>query len=142
MVLMGPCISRISSRFNIFTIPDWEYRSLRSPLTFKLCTTQSSGNGYPMLQNALATSSRRLRRLYSGAVHRIDSTSTRTPYSMPRRSATMVATTTAVLLWYLSSNIVHNDVVHVISSAHTKGANSTGVDEDGALCAVVWGSNK
>lgn len=58
----------------------------------------------------------------------------------------MVATTTVVFLWYLSSNLVYNDAVHIlpsqVSSAHSKRVNSTGLDEDGALCAVVWGSNK
>lgn len=99
-----------------------------------------------MLQNTLATSSRRLWTLRSGAAHAINSTSTRTSILMSRRSVTMVATTAAVFLWYLSSNPVYNDAAHTLPSkltpAYSKPTNSTGVDEDGVLCAVVWGSNK
>ncbi|KAF8447908.1 regulator of chromosome condensation 1/beta-lactamase-inhibitor protein II [Boletus edulis BED1] len=72
--------------------------------------------------------------------------SSRTPYLIPRRSAAVVATTTAVFLWYLSSDLVHNDAARTLpsnsGSALSKRTSSTGVDESGALCAVVWGSNK
>ena len=99
----------------------------------------------PMLRvrNAFVTS-QRLQRLYSGGTH--GSTSTRTTYLTPGRSAALVATATAMSLWYLSNYVVHNDAPHTlppnVSSAYSKRINSTGVDEDGLLCAVVWGSNK
>ncbi|KAG6376199.1 regulator of chromosome condensation 1/beta-lactamase-inhibitor protein II [Boletus reticuloceps] len=99
-----------------------------------------------MFRNALVTSSRRQSRLCYGVAHAMQDASSRTPYLIPRRSAAVVVTTTAVFLWYLSSDLVHNDAVHTLpsnsGSALSKRTSSTGVDESGALCAVVWGSNK
>ncbi|KAG9318538.1 regulator of chromosome condensation 1/beta-lactamase-inhibitor protein II [Chiua virens] len=97
-----------------------------------------------MIRNVLATSSRRLQAIHFGVARA--GTPTRTPWLMPRRSAAVVATTTAMFLWYLSGNPVHNDTAQnsPTSSLHSSRTNisSTGVDEHGVLCPVVWGSNK
>ncbi|KAF9233602.1 regulator of chromosome condensation 1/beta-lactamase-inhibitor protein II [Melanogaster broomeanus] len=56
------------------------------------------------------------------------------------------STTAAILLWYLSDNVVHNDSGNILAPqvkpVAPKTANSTGVSQDGTICAVVWGSNK
>ncbi|KIK90565.1 hypothetical protein PAXRUDRAFT_831604 [Paxillus rubicundulus Ve08.2h10] len=62
-------------------------------------------------------------------------------------SVALAASTAAgALLWYLSNNIVHNDSGDLptleTKPVAPKTANSTGVTEDGIICAVVWGSNK
>lgn len=95
------------------------------------------------VRNPLVPSFQRLQRFHSGAARA--NTLTRTLYSTTGRSVVAI-TTTAVFLWCLSSNPVHNDAPSPLSSkagiAPSKRTNSTGVDENGALCAVVWGSNK
>ncbi|KAI6022723.1 regulator of chromosome condensation 1/beta-lactamase-inhibitor protein II [Pisolithus marmoratus] len=65
--------------------------------------------------------------------------------------ASATASATAILAWCISNNVVHNDVAVSstslqLSQAETdildSNVNSTGVDENGSLQAVVWGSNK
>ncbi|KAF8844906.1 RCC1/BLIP-II [Paxillus ammoniavirescens] len=57
------------------------------------------------------------------------------------------STAAGVLLWHLSNNVVHNDsgdefLTPEAKPVALKTANSTGINEDGVICAVVWGSNK
>lgn len=65
--------------------------------------------------------------------------------------ASATASATAILVWCVSNNVIHNDVA-APSSFPQRGSgepelldsniNSTGVDENGSLQGVAWGSNK
>ncbi|KAF9227858.1 RCC1/BLIP-II [Gyrodon lividus] len=71
----------------------------------------------------------------------------RTSYLTRGRSVALASSTAAaVLLSCLLNNVVHNDsgdiLTHEVKSVALKSVNSTGVNEDGIICAVVWGSNK
>ncbi|KAG1803539.1 regulator of chromosome condensation 1/beta-lactamase-inhibitor protein II [Suillus plorans] len=88
----------------------------------------------------------RSRRLYS----RISCTA-QVARARPARSVVIAssAAATAGLLWYSFSTTIHNDAImtpkleDISKSAQKASASSTGVTEDdGSICAVVWGSNQ
>ncbi|KAI6028459.1 regulator of chromosome condensation 1/beta-lactamase-inhibitor protein II [Pisolithus orientalis] len=66
--------------------------------------------------------------------------------------ASATASATAILVWCVSNNVIHNDVAAIPSSSPQlspgetevldSNINSTGVDENGSLQGVAWGSNK
>ncbi|KAI6166953.1 regulator of chromosome condensation 1/beta-lactamase-inhibitor protein II [Pisolithus thermaeus] len=65
--------------------------------------------------------------------------------------ASATASATAILVWCVSNNIIHNDVAAPPSFPQLgpeetevlgSNINSTGIDENGSLQGVAWGSNK
>ena len=93
----------------------------------------------------LRTTASRCFRLHSRALH--------TPSVTKSRSRSVIfatASATAVAVWCISNDVVHNDAASTspfqVSAEENvqrgPSINSTGVDENGSIQAVVWGSNK
>ncbi|KIJ69336.1 hypothetical protein HYDPIDRAFT_123692 [Hydnomerulius pinastri MD-312] len=99
-----------------------------------------------MLRNVVLKSLRS-QRFYSQAAYANNLKAGRATYLTRGRSVAIASSTTAaVLLWYFSNNVVHNDAVDILlpetKPASQVSNNSTGLNEDGSISAVVWGSNK
>ena len=96
----------------------------------------------------LRTTASRCFRLHSRALHTPSVTKARSRSAI---FATASATAgTAVAVWCISNDVVHNDAASTSPSQVSAeenvqrgpSINSTGVDENGSIQAVVWGSNK
>ena len=93
----------------------------------------------------LRTTASRCFRLHSRALHTPSVTRSRS-----RSAIFATAAATAVAVWCISNDVVHNDAASTSPSQVSAeenvqrgpSINSTGVDENGSIQAVVWGSNK
>ena len=98
----------------------------------------------------LRTVASRCIRLHSRAIHTRNAT--QLAQSARSRSAIFATATVsaAVIVWCISNHVIHNDAVATSPSQmsteengqQNPSINSTGVDENGSIQVVVWGSNK
>ena len=97
----------------------------------------------------LRTTASRCFRLHSRALHTPSVTKSRSRSAI-FATASATAGATAVAVWCISNDVVHNDAASTspfqVSAEENvqrgPSINSTGVDENGSIQAVVWGSNK